>query len=147
MRSAIAILSLCMLLLAVTPVLAARTSGVRVDGQHISATITTVPKLLEPGPIEFAIAVSAEGVPLRNTPIQVTLASTQKTFFGATVLTDNDGIAHIAFYLDEGGKPVLTIDAAGEEVSTPILVKGRGILVAGFLISLVVLVVLLLDRP
>ncbi len=147
MRSTPIVLALCMILIAAGPVLAARASGVSVQSEHVSATILTTPKLLEPGPISFAIALREDGQPLRNAPVWISLATTQKTFFAATVMTDNEGVARVALYLDEGGKPVLTMVAAGETLSSPILVSGRGILVAGFLTALVVLVVLLVDRP
>ena len=136
-----------LVLVAVTPVFAARSSAVTAEGTQLSVNVLTSPALLEPGPVALMIEVRHQGEPLRNAPVHIQLASTRKIFLSTLSTTNADGVATIALYLDEPGKPMLTVSALGEEVRAPITVKGRAVLVAGLITSLAVLVVLLLDRP
>lgn len=136
----------CLGCLLIAPALA-RTSAASAQAAHLALNIQTEPQLLEPGPITLTLIPTLDGQPLRNTAAHITLTNKKKILFETTTLTDDQGVATLSMYLDEPGKPILTMTAAGERVSAQLIVKGRGVLVAGFLASLAVLIVLLLDRP
>mgnify|MGYP007080355694 CR=1 FL=1 len=126
---------------------AARSSATSVSGDQLSVTVHTTPELLEPGLVVLSLGISYAGEPLPNEPVLVRLQYGKRIVFETNSITNEAAITQVRLYLEQPGKPTLTVTAKEESVSTKLMVKGRAILVMGFLTSLSILVVLLLDRP